>query len=30
VQGAVMSASRSNAGRRELASLQLSPGLVTS
>jgi hypothetical protein len=30
VQGAVMSASKSNAGRRELASLQLSPGLVTS
>ncbi|MBS1853887.1 MAG: hypothetical protein JST11_00865 [Acidobacteria bacterium] len=30
VQGAVMSASKSNAGRRELTSLQLSPGLVTS
>ena len=30
VQSAVMSASRSNAGRRELTSLQLSPGLVTS
>jgi len=29
VQGAVMSASKSNAGRRELTSLQLSPGLVT-
>lgn len=29
VQGAVMSASRSNAGRRQLTSLQLSPGLVT-
>ena len=30
VQSAVMSASKSNAGRRELTSLQLSPGLVTS
>jgi hypothetical protein len=30
VQGAVMSASRSNAGRRELTSLQMSPGLLTS
>jgi hypothetical protein len=30
VQGAVMSASKSNAGRRELTSLQFSPGLVTS
>ena len=30
VQGAVMSASKSNAGRRELTSIQLSPGLVTS
>ena len=30
VQGAVMSASKSNSGRRELTSLQLSPGLVTS
>jgi hypothetical protein len=30
VHGAVMSASKSNAGRRELTSLQLSPGLVTS
>jgi hypothetical protein len=29
VQGAVMSASKSNAGRRELTSLQLSPGLIT-
>jgi hypothetical protein len=29
VQGAVMSASKSNAGRRELTTLQLSPGLVT-
>ncbi len=30
VQSAVLSASKSNAGRRELTSLQLSPGLVTS
>ena len=29
VQGAVMSASKSNAGRRELTSLQVSPGLLT-
>jgi len=29
VQGAVLSASKSNAGRRELASLQLTPGLIT-
>jgi hypothetical protein len=30
VASASMSAARSNAGRRELTSLQLSPGLVTS
>jgi len=29
VQGAVLSASKSNAGRRELASLRLTPGLIT-
>lgn len=29
VQGAVMTASKSNAGRRELTGLQLSPGLLT-
>jgi hypothetical protein len=29
VAGASMSATRSNAGRRELTSLQLSPGLLT-
>jgi hypothetical protein len=29
VQSAVMSASKSNAGRRQMASLQLSPGLLT-
>jgi hypothetical protein len=30
VQGAAMNAARSNAGRREMTSLQLSPGLLTS
>jgi hypothetical protein len=30
VQGAAMTATRSNAGRRELLSLQLSPGTLTS
>ena len=30
VAGASLSAAKSNAGRRELTSLQLSPGLVTS
>jgi hypothetical protein len=29
VQGAVMSASKANGGRREMASLQMSPGLLT-
>ena len=29
VQGALMSASKSNAARRELASLQMNPGLLT-
>jgi hypothetical protein len=30
VQAATMTATKSNAGRREFASLQLSPGLLTS
>jgi hypothetical protein len=29
VQSAAMNATRSNAGRREMANLQLSPGLLT-
>ena len=30
VQGATMSAARSNSGRRQMATLQMSPGLLTS